>query len=68
MACCGSSFEQWHSLFHTVRDITDKPLLPGNDMQVLVDGHWALVGSANWDSGSLRLSFEINVECYHRYS
>ena len=32
---------------------------------MLVDGHWALVGSANWDSRSLRLNFEFNVECYH---
>lgn len=32
---------------------------------MLVDGHWALVGSANWDPRSLRLNFEFNVECYH---
>ncbi len=32
---------------------------------MLVDGHWALVGSANWDARSLRLNFEFNVECYH---
>jgi cardiolipin synthase A/B len=31
---------------------------------MLVDGHWALVGSANWDPRSLRLNFEFNVECY----
>lgn len=36
-ACFGSPFEQWHPHFHAVRDITDRPLLPGNDMQVLVD-------------------------------
>lgn len=29
-----------------------------------VDGLWALVGSANWDSRSLRLNFEHNLECY----
>jgi len=32
---------------------------------MLVDGHWALVGSANWDPRSLRLNFEFNVECHH---
>jgi len=31
---------------------------------MLVDGCWALVGSANWDSRSLRLNFEFNLECY----
>lgn len=31
---------------------------------MLVDGSWALVGSANWDPRSLRLNFEFNVECY----
>lgn len=31
---------------------------------MLVDGHWALVGSANWDPRSLRLNFEFNLECY----
>ena len=31
---------------------------------LLVDGAWALVGSANWDPRSLRLNFEFNVECY----
>lgn len=32
----------------------------------LVDGCWALVGSANWDPRSLRLNFEFNLECYDR--
>ncbi len=31
-----------------------------------VDGHWVLLGSANWDARSLRLNFELNVECYNR--
>jgi cardiolipin synthase len=31
---------------------------------MLVDGCWALVGSANWDPRSLRLNFEFNLECY----
>lgn len=31
---------------------------------MLVDGVWSLIGSANWDSRSLRLNFELDVECY----
>ncbi|MGM0677461.1 phospholipase D-like domain-containing protein [Ectothiorhodospira marina] len=31
---------------------------------LLVDSHWLLVGSANWDPRSLRLNFEFDVECY----
>jgi len=30
----------------------------------VVDGIWSLVGSTNWDTRSLRLNFEYNVECY----
>lgn len=29
-----------------------------------VDGLWSLFGSANWDSRSFRLNFELDVECY----
>lgn len=29
-----------------------------------VDDAWCLIGSANWDARSLRLSFELNVEFY----
>jgi cardiolipin synthase len=33
---------------------------------MIVDGHWVLLGSANWDARSLRLNFELNVENYGR--
>jgi cardiolipin synthase len=33
---------------------------------MIVDEHWVLLGSANWDARSLRLNFELNVECYDR--
>ncbi|HZQ47613.1 MAG TPA: phospholipase D-like domain-containing protein, partial [Verrucomicrobiae bacterium] len=33
---------------------------------MIVDGHWVFIGSANWDARSLRLNFELNVECYSR--
>jgi cardiolipin synthase len=31
---------------------------------MLVDGEWSLIGSANWDTRSLRLNFEFDIECY----
>ena len=31
---------------------------------MIVDESWVLFGSTNWDSRSLRLNFEFNVECY----
>ena len=33
---------------------------------MIVDSHWVLLGSANWDARSLRLNFELNIECYGR--
>ncbi len=33
---------------------------------MIVDRHWVLFGSANWDPRSLRLNFELNLECYGR--
>jgi cardiolipin synthase A/B len=30
----------------------------------IVDDAWVLVGSSNWDPRSLRLNFEVNLECY----
>lgn len=33
---------------------------------LVVDSAWCLFGSANWDPRSLRLNFEIGVECYDR--
>jgi len=29
-----------------------------------IDGAWCLIGSANWDTRSFRLNFELNVEIY----
>lgn len=33
---------------------------------MLIDDAWLLLGSTNWDPRSLRLNFELNVECYDR--
>jgi cardiolipin synthase len=32
---------------------------------LVIDGEYAMVGSANWDDRSLRLNFELNVEVFH---
>lgn len=31
-----------------------------------VDGEWSWIGSSNWDARSLRLNFELDVECVNR--
>jgi cardiolipin synthase A/B len=31
---------------------------------MIIDDYWFLFGSANWDTRSLRLNFELNIECY----
>lgn len=31
---------------------------------LVVDSCWSLLGSSNWDPRSLRLNFELDVECY----
>jgi cardiolipin synthase len=31
---------------------------------MIVDGAWTLLGSGNWDPRSLRLNFEVNLECW----
>ncbi|HVS14336.1 MAG TPA: phospholipase D-like domain-containing protein [Thermoanaerobaculia bacterium] len=33
---------------------------------MLMDDEWSLLGSANWDPRSLRLNFELNLECHDR--
>lgn len=33
---------------------------------MVVDGAWTLLGSGNWDARSLRLNFELNLECFDR--
>lgn len=32
----------------------------------LVDDDWSFIGSANWDTRSLALNFEVNLECFDR--
>ena len=33
---------------------------------MVVDSEWTLLGSGNWDARSMRLNFELDVECYSR--
>lgn len=57
--------EIWKVLHHGCRVWLTPP--PFDHSKLLtVDGAWALLGSANWDPRSLRLNFELGVECYDR--
>lgn len=40
------------------------PLPFDHSKLMTVDGEWSLVGSSNWDTRSLRLNFEFDLECY----
>lgn len=55
----------WQVLAHGCRIWLTPPPFDHSKLMV-VDGHWVLLGSANWDARSLRLNFELNVECYNR--
>jgi cardiolipin synthase len=53
----------WQVLDHGCR-VWTKPGAFDHSKLMVVDGAWTLLGSANWDARSLRLNFELNVECY----
>jgi cardiolipin synthase A/B len=55
----------WQVLAHGCRIWLTPPPFDHSKLMV-VDRHWVLLGSANWDSRSLRLNFELNVEGYGR--
>lgn len=57
--------ELWKVLGHGCRVwLTPAPF--DHSKVLTVDGAWSLIGSANWDPRSLRLNFELGVECYDR--
>ncbi len=58
-----SSAMLWQVLGHGCRLWLMPPPFDHSKLMV-VDGCWALLGSANWDARSLRLNFEFNLECY----
>ena len=43
--------------------LMDHELMPP---ELKPEDEWVLFGSANWDTRSLRLNFELDVECYDR--
>jgi cardiolipin synthase len=53
----------WQMLEHGCRIWLAPPPFDHSKL-MLVDDAWTLLGSANWDPRSLRLNFELNVECY----
>ncbi|HYL89481.1 MAG TPA: cardiolipin synthase [Burkholderiales bacterium] len=53
----------WQVLDHGCR-VWSRPGSFDHSKLMVVDGAWTLLGSANWDARSLRLNFELNVECY----
>lgn len=55
----------WELLQHGIRVLYQPPPFVHSKL-FLVDGVWALVGSANLDPRSLRLNFELNMEIYDR--
>jgi len=56
----------WQVLDHGSRLWLTPPPFDHSKLMI-VDGHWVLLGSANWDVRSLRLNFELNVEAYGRH-
>ena len=58
-----SRAQWWQVLEHGCRIWLSPPPFDHTKLMV-VDGAWSLVGSANWDPRSLRLNFELDVECY----
>jgi len=67
---CNLPYVQW-AAFGQIWQVLDHRcrvwLHPGqfdHSKLMLVDAAWTLFGSANWDTRSLRLNFEFNMECY----
>jgi len=58
-----STAQLWQVLGPGCRVFLSAPPFDHTKLMV-VDGEWGLIGSANWDPRSLRLNFELNVECY----
>jgi cardiolipin synthase A/B len=49
---------------YTKADVYFSPPPFDHSKLATLDGEWSLVGSSNWDSRSLRLNFEYDLECY----
>ncbi|OGQ10061.1 MAG: hypothetical protein A2138_21695 [Deltaproteobacteria bacterium RBG_16_71_12] len=55
----------WQTLEHGCR-VHLHPAPFDHSKLMVVDDAWSLIGSTNWDARSLRLNFELDVECYDR--
>jgi len=58
-----ASHRQIKDLLRAGCHIYHRPDIFDHSKLMTVDGHWALLGSSNWDARSLRLNFEFDVEC-----
>ena len=58
-----STAQLWQVLERDCRVWLTPPPFDHSKLMV-VDGVWSLLGTANWDARSLRLNFEIDIECY----
>jgi cardiolipin synthase A/B len=58
-----STAQLWQVLERGCRVWSSPPPFDHTKLMV-VDRCWSFVGSANWDTRSLRLNFEFNLECY----
>lgn len=56
---------RWQMLEKGCRMWLTKPPFDHSKL-ILIDGCWSMFGSSNWDARSLRLNFELNVECYDK--
>ncbi len=62
-------FADWashHQIMELLRagcHIYHRPDIFDHSKLMTIDGHWALLGSSNWDARSLRLNFEFDIEC-----
>ncbi|MDY0300911.1 MAG: cardiolipin synthase [Trichlorobacter sp.] len=55
----------WELLAHDIH-IYEQPAPFAHTKLVVVDDLWCLIGSANWDTRSLRLNFELNLSVFDR--
>lgn len=55
----------WQVLEHGCRVFLTKPPFDHSKL-MMMDDDWCFIGSANWDTRSFRLNFELNVECHDR--
>ena len=49
---------------HIAADFTLTPPPFDHAKLLTVDGEWCVIGSSNWDTRSMRLNFEFDLECY----